>query len=102
MFQTDDYLNIIGQKQSKNYRILVTATNAGVSVPKSNENNNQEQINASNYVIYNIVLETLFFGIPYDAGALVMFTLVVLLLALCLFVPQIMPMVIVYRKQKTH
>jgi hypothetical protein len=92
MFRTDEHGLVVGhEQQDGKYVVKVECQYGGVSVDP-----------AANYrvIYYNIVLESLMYGVPKDTVWIVGVTIISLILVTCIFIPQILPLVMGFNSRR--
>eukprot|EP01111_Echinosteliopsis_oligospora_P005778 TRINITY_DN1944_c0_g1_i2.p1 TRINITY_DN1944_c0_g1~~TRINITY_DN1944_c0_g1_i2.p1 ORF type:complete len:151 (-),score=34.99 TRINITY_DN1944_c0_g1_i2:27-479(-) len=93
MFTTDSSGYIVGReqpKESKYYQVKATAKEAGVATDPSNPPHSS--------VVFNIVLETLLYGAPYELTKMVPVILGLVVLVFSIILPQVFPRVSGFKK----
>jgi len=94
MFQTDEEAKVVGfAKTTENYLVKVSATYSGVSTIAGAD---------KRPVVYNIVLETLFFGIPYDSVFIASGVAVAVIVIFGAILPQILPLLHAIKGHDKH
>jgi len=100
MFETDNNGLIPGkdvlefeQGSGPSYVLCLTALNAGVSVVPSTQTREVEFI---------IVLEKLFYGLPYDTMIIAVITSVAVIFVVTVAIPQLLPFLVAFNRKHGH